>query len=245
MEIILYDAKWKTAAQTPPPSSKQKLKSRPSQFLGFGLILSSFLLLAINLAPILKEEIAYRLKKKSPQKNDLVYAKQLAQTAIEEEKEKERREETAKEAEKYGVSADFSIVIPKINAVSKIIPNVNPADEEEYKRLLKEGVAHSLGTKFPGEGGRIYLFSHSTNSPINISRYNAVFYLLKELTAGDEIIVFYGGKKFIYKIVDRLITSADDTKWLTQEVQEEILILQTCWPPGTSLKRLLVIAKPI
>jgi len=44
--------------------------------------------------------------------------------------------------------------------------------------------------------GTIFLFAHSTDAPWNIIRYNAVFYLLRELDAGDGIIVFFLGKRF-------------------------------------------------
>ena len=51
---------------------------------------------------------------------------------------------------------DFSIVIPKIGANSNIISNVNSANEAEYLSALTKGVAHTLGTTFPGEGGHIF-----------------------------------------------------------------------------------------
>ncbi len=41
---------------------------------------------------------------------------------------------------------NFSLIIPKIHAKSKIIPNVDPADEKAYLTALKEGIAHAKGT---------------------------------------------------------------------------------------------------
>ncbi len=51
------------------------------------------------------------------------------------------------------VDPDFSIVIPKIGANAKVQPNIDAADENIYLDALNKGVAHTLGTAFPGEGG--------------------------------------------------------------------------------------------
>jgi hypothetical protein len=76
---------------------------------------------------------------------------------------------------------DFSIFIPKIGANAKIYPNVDPAKEEEFLPVLQKGVAHAKGTVFPGLSGNIYLFAHSTDNFWDAGRYNAVFYLLKDV----------------------------------------------------------------
>ena len=113
---------------------------------------------------------------------------------------------------------------------------------------LKLGVAHAKGTGFPGGVGQnIYFFAHSTDSPINIIRYNAVFFLLRELESGDEIEVYFQGVKHRYAVFDKKIVEPTDTTYLMplNEGGIEQLILQTCWPPGTTLKRLLILAQPI
>lgn len=142
------------------------------------------------------------------------------------------------------VDTNFSIVIPKIGANSRIIPNVDPANYNEYMGALRMGVAHAAGTVFPGMNGNVYLFAHSTDYFWNVGRYNAVFYLLKELEAGDEIDVFFEGKRFIYIVAEKRIVKPSEVEYITQPTTEEQLTLQTCWPPGTTLERLLVIAKP-
>ncbi|MDP3758274.1 MAG: hypothetical protein Q8Q86_01005, partial [Candidatus Daviesbacteria bacterium] len=79
------------------------------------------------------------------------------------------------------VSTEYGIVIEKINANARIVSNVNPANEREYLSALQQGVAEALGSTPPGQPGNLYLFSHSTDAPWNIVRFNAVFYLLREL----------------------------------------------------------------
>ena len=137
---------------------------------------------------------------------------------------------------------NFSIVIPKIAANSKILANIDASDEKIYLPALQKGVAHAAGTAFPGEGGHIFLFAHSTDYFWNISSYNAVFYLLNKLENGDEVNLFYQGKRYLYKVIGKEIVDPTQVEYLTRKTNKEFLTLQTCWPPGTTFKRLLVFA---
>ena len=141
------------------------------------------------------------------------------------------------------VSTEFGIVIEKINANAKIVVNVNPAVEKEYVSALTEGVAHAAGTNLPGEVGNMYLFSHSTDAPWNIIRYNAIFYLLRELEKGDRVIIFYNNRRYDYIVYDKTLAKPADTHFLTDKYDVPVLTLQTCDPPGTLANRLIVRAK--
>lgn len=140
----------------------------------------------------------------------------------------------------------FGLVIPKIGANSTVIPNVDSSNEKEFLPILYQGIAHAKGTVFPGIPGNIYLFAHSSDNFWDVGRYNAVFYLLKDLTKGDDVVVFFENKRHNYVVSESVIVEGSDVSELvkSQEVGEERLILQTCWPPGTTWKRLLVIARP-
>ena len=141
------------------------------------------------------------------------------------------------------ISTDFGIVIEKINANAKIIPNVNAASEREYVSALTQGVAQALGSTPPGEKGNLYLFSHSTDAPWNIIRFNAIFFLLRELEIGDRVIIFYQNKRYDYIVYDKIIASPNDVSYLTNKYDAPVLTLQTCDPPGTLINRLIVRAK--
>lgn len=138
--------------------------------------------------------------------------------------------------------SEFSIVIPKISASAKVIANVDAGNSKIYNEALRQGVAHAAGSVLPGMKGTTYLFAHSTDGPWNVRRYNAVFYLLKELEAGDDIVAFFEGKKFFYTVVNKEIKDPKNTELFSQK-EEELLVLQTCWPPGTVKQVLLVTAK--
>jgi sortase A len=140
---------------------------------------------------------------------------------------------------------NFSVVVPKIGANSNVIGNVSTVEKDEYLQALKTGVAHASGTAFPGEGGHIFLFAHSTDNIFNVESYNAVFYLLYKLEVGDEVNLFYKGKRFVYRVTGKEIVDPDKVEYLTKKTDKEFLTLQTCWPPGTTFKRQLVFAEPI
>lgn len=237
MEIILYEAGQKstTSSKTRPT----KTIKRVLKVAGYNLLAASVLIAAVSFGPLLSQEVSYRLKPKPEPAQRQSQNKDSSLLARE-----TQRQQTLKEAQSYGVNADFSIVIPKIGAKANIIPNVDPANEAQYKSALKKGVGHAAGTKFPGNNGPIFLFAHSANTPADIIQYNAVFYLLKELKKGDEIIVFFTGQKFVYRVIEQFVTTANDIQWLTHQDNQEKLVLQTCWPPGTIQKRLIVVAKP-
>jgi LPXTG-site transpeptidase (sortase) family protein len=141
-------------------------------------------------------------------------------------------------------TGEFALSIPKIGAKAKVVANVNAADKKEYMEALKEGVAHAAGTAYPGQGKTVYLFAHSTTLGINQVRYNAVFYLLDQMEEGDLVQVVKDNRLYEYEVFEKKVVGAKEVEYLSYEDEGEVLVLQTCWPIGTALKRLLVMARP-
>lgn len=141
------------------------------------------------------------------------------------------------------INTDNAIVVERINANSPIVFDVDPGSEKAYMDALKVGVAHAEGTVLPGEPGNSYLFAHSVGNAWDIARYNAVFFLLRELTPGDRVVIFRDGWRYDFRVSDKKIVEPTDVEFLTAESDETTITLQTCWPPGTVLKRLLVFGK--
>lgn len=140
------------------------------------------------------------------------------------------------------VNTDFSLIIPKVGINTSVIPAVNPTDPGEYLEALKKGVAHASTSYFPDEDGTVYLFSHSTNYDWFVSDLNAVFYLLKNLTEGDLIVVYYKGRQYTYRLREKRVVAPTDVSYLIPQKGTKTLILQTCWPPGSTTERLLLFA---
>ncbi|MCL5435010.1 MAG: sortase [Patescibacteria group bacterium] len=141
------------------------------------------------------------------------------------------------------VDKEFGIVIPKIAANAKIISQVDPYNSNIYQIALTKGVAQARGTAYPDQIGNMFLFSHSSVNLLEATRYNSVFYLLSKLNKNDEIFIFYKNVKYKYKVSDIKIVDAKDISYLNPRSTNKELTLMTCWPAGTSYKRLLVIAE--
>lgn len=180
---------------------------------GFLLIIISLILFVFIFFPVAKVEIGYSLNKPK-----------------------------AIISEIKPVDKDFGIVIPKIGANSKIVANVDPFNSGIYQAALTKGVAQAKGSAMPSEIGNMFLFSHSSANILEASRYNSVFYLLSKLETSDEIYIYYKDTKYKYKVTDKKIVDAKDISYLNPKSDVRTLTLMTCWPPGTTYKRLLVIA---
>lgn len=225
--------------------------------LGSSLIVAGLAGLIFTAAPLVQSEILYRWNalviRPTPASVPTVF-QQGAPLAQAEDIDKQSlslrdkdKEEMLKLADEWGMpDTRFSIYIPKIKAKAKIVENVDPGNEKVYMEALSKGVAHASGSVLPGMEGATYLFAHSTNAPWNVTQYNAVFYLLREMQPGDEIYVFFLDKLYKYRVTEQKTVAADDVSWLLHAKEgKERLILQTCWPPGTLWKRLIVVAEPI
>lgn len=134
------------------------------------------------------------------------------------------------------------LTIPAIFVDEPIVFNVDPNDEKAYSEALKKGIAHASGTSFPGTGGVGYYFAHSSHPDV-VRQYNAVFYLLGKLKEGDDVYIWHDGKRGDYKVFKKEITDPGDVSFLHTSYDTETVVLQTCWPPGSTMKRLLVFAK--
>lgn len=228
--------------------SKEEIRFLAIRTVGNFFVLSSILGMFLTFGPAIKNEVVYRFERYKGVEYVVSDAKQIPSiTKVPEGKDTfedvlERRKEVRILTP---VDTDFGIIIPKIAANSKIVANIEAGDHDVYMEALRIGVAHAKGTYFPGQGGNIYLFAHSTDNFWNVGRYNAVFYLLKELEKGDEIDIYFQGVRHIYITQDKQIIEPNQVEYLTMLTEKEQLTLQTCYPPGTTLKRLIVTALPI
>jgi LPXTG-site transpeptidase (sortase) family protein len=141
------------------------------------------------------------------------------------------------------IDTDFGIVISKINANAKIIAQVDPYNSNIYQVALTKGVAQAKGTAFPDQTGNMFLFSHSSVNLFDAARYNSVFFLLTKLGKNDKIDIYYKKIKYEYEVKETKIIDPKEVSYLNASTKTKTLTLMTCWPPGTTLKRLLIIAE--
>lgn len=197
---------------------------------GTSLLLAGIFGLVFTFSPILIEEIKYRFS--SPSENTVA--------------DVSSGEPLGEESKRIlnPVDRNFSLLIPKIRLNAPVIANINPYDEKEYKEALTGGLAHAKGTSFPGEGKAVYIFGHSSNYLWDKSKYRAAFYLLKNLEISDKIVVAYDNQLFVYQVSEKKVVEPNELSFLSEGTKEK-LILQTCWPPISNWKRLVLIAQPL
>lgn len=107
-----------------------------------------------------------------------------------------------------------TIEIPKID--------VNlPVYYGDTLEILKQGVGHSSGSYFPGEGGSIIYMGHNSKN---------VFRRFSELQKGNEIKVTTTYGEFNYKIYDMQLIKETETEKLPIQKEQEKLMVYTCYP---------------
>ena len=137
----------------------------------------------------------------------------------------------------------YYLLIPKINAEAPIIQNVDPLNKTDYSQALEKGIAEARGSVPLGRPGTIYLFSHSSEPPWVMTRENTPFLRLVELQVGDSVKIYRNGKEYDFKVFDKKEVWPNEVQSI--DFKSNQLILQTCTPVGTDLKRLLVFARPV
>lgn len=218
------------------------------RFLGYFIFLIGVISVVFMLGPVFQVEASYRIDKLRGIERTVPNNVITSETSGSAEEEGDQGSSSfgavqTSENSIIPISTEYGIVIEKINANAQIIAGVNPGSEREYVSALGKGVAEAAGSTKPGEPGNLYLFSHSTDAPWNIVRFNAIFYLLRELEVGDRVIIFYQNKRYDYVVFDKTIAKPSDVSFLTNRYDAPVLTLQTCDPPGTLLNRLIIRAK--
>lgn len=136
----------------------------------------------------------------------------------------------------YNPSSD-SIVIPKININAPLI-QATGSTQKELNAALNQGVIIYPGSAMPGQNGEVFLSGHSSIYPWVKTQYGQVFALLDKLEKGDVVSLVFNNRQHDYRITGKQVLNANQVK--IQSGYEPKLTLMTCWPIGTSLKRLVV-----
>lgn len=139
------------------------------------------------------------------------------------------------------VNTDFSIVIEKLDVNAPIVKDVSVINKSDYLEALKKGVAHASFSGYPdGENSSVYLFAHSSNNFWELGEYSSVFNLLYKLNPKDEINIFYNNKRYLYSVENKILINDFKVDETIYETLGPTLTLQTCYPTGTSLYRLVI-----
>lgn len=197
--------------------NKSQSTKRKGNWLGLIPLIFGSLVLILTFLPIFRAEVNYKY-------NSIVSSKDQPKPTP------------------TPVNTDFSIQIGKININTPVIKNVDPYDSRKYQVALTRGVAHALGSVTPDQLGNVFIFAHSAQDWYQANRFNAIFYLINKLEKGDEITLYYQGKPYLYSVSKVATVDSNAVDYLKADQTVDTLQLMTCWPPGTTLKRMIVTA---
>ena len=133
----------------------------------------------------------------------------------------------------------FYITIPRLGIeearVETNAETLNPVD----------ALGHYPGTELPGEVGNTFIFGHSVLPWFfNPKNYKTIFSTLGKMEPGDEIFVKYNNRELKY-VVERIVEKPPSEVEPLAELKprylnDSTIVLMTCSPPGTKLRRLMV-----
>lgn len=133
------------------------------------------------------------------------------------------------------------IEIPKLNVAAPIIWTT---DTKNFDSDLKLGLVHYPGTAIPGNIGTSYISGHSSNYSWVKSNYKDILVHLDKLSVNDTFTVtvtLHGGAKTKLHYV---VKSSQEFQPTDQaqfaNTAKSVVALSTCWPPGTTARRLVV-----
>ena len=145
-------------------------------------------------------------------------------------------------ASPYLSAKSFAITLPSLGI--KDLTIAHPADFSHDGLLapLKNGLGHLFS--YPGQGGKILIYGHSSGYPWDVSKFTKIFRQINKLKIGDKVYVTYNGQLYTYQVSYKQTVDATDTSAYAQGGTEE-LILYTCWPPDSIKQRYLVHLVPV
>ncbi len=203
--------------------------------IGHSLILLGISILTFTYIPILYAEIVYDL---SPHQIDETSGSIKTVN-------KDRGPDYSNIQPYISPQGSYYILISKIGVKAPIVPEVSTANKVEYTKALENGVAHAKGTALPGENGNSFLFAHSSINFWKLGKYATVFNLLNKLENGDTVIIVKDDKPYLYEVFSKEIVKGWNTEPFDVEYSQPVLTLVTCYPPGSTINRLVVKAKKL
>jgi sortase A len=131
------------------------------------------------------------------------------------------------------IPKDNTLVIPRLSMQETIFDGPTAA-------TLNKGVWRRPQTSTPDRGSNTVLVGHR----FTYTDPEAVFYHLDKVQTGDDIIVYWQQKKYVYKVDKILIVPPTDIE-IENPTNEPLLTVYTCTPLWTAKNRLIIQAKPV
>jgi LPXTG-site transpeptidase (sortase) family protein len=131
--------------------------------------------------------------------------------------------------------------IPDLKISVPIIWSKDPGD---FEQDLQTGVVHYPGTAMPGEVGTTYIAGHSSNYVWAKGSYNKIFSTMGNLPLNSSFkitVTQTNGKTAVFNyVVTRTQQYSPTDQAQFANSGQSIVALSTCWPVGSTAKRLVV-----
>lgn len=146
-----------------------------------------------------------------------------------------------------GNAIDVNTDIPgrlEIPSLKINVPIIWTKDPKDFENDLRSGVVHYPGTALPGQIGTSYISGHSSNYVWAKGDYKKVFSKLGDLPDNTSFKVTVVQKNGRDAILNYVVTHRQEFLPTDQEqfrnTGKSVMALSTCWPPGSTAKRLVV-----
>ena len=136
-----------------------------------------------------------------------------------------------------------SLEIPRIGIVAPVVISQSTVIETIVKEL-DAGAVYYPGSVLPVEEGQIIILGHSAPPGWPKIKHDWIFSDINNLQPGDEIILYFEHRKYIYEVVQKsILESGQEISLNGFSPTDNVLTLVSCWPPGKLYKRDAVQAK--
>jgi|GEM_PF-1633231 len=159
------------------------------------------------------------------------------------------------ELKQWEIREAFALSIPSLSVRAPVLlPSLrfwNARAWDQLERQMQVGLFSGLvaypHSVAPGRLGTVIIAGHSSppTDRAKESRYGQIFSRLPELLPHDQIVLRTGTDSFTYEVIDTKVISAGDTTILSQQKQDALLTVITCYPVGSTRERFVVIAKKV
>jgi len=163
--------------------------------------------------------------------------------------------EDQEELRQWELQTSYALSIPALSVRAPVLlPSLrfwNARAWDQLERQMQVGLLGGLvaypHSVAPGTVGTVIIAGHSSppTDRAKESRYGKIFERLPEIALHDQIVLQVGGVSFTYEVVDTKVVPAGDTSILSQQKDEALLTLITCYPVGAARERFVVIAKKV
>lgn len=161
-----------------------------------------------------------------------------------------QQNQTAPTTGNMNASEDINTNIPgklEIPANKISVPLIWTKDVKSFDADLKKGIVHYPGTALPGQIGTSYISGHSSGYLWDKSPYKTIFAGLGGVTDGTSFTIsatLKNGKTAVYHyVVASRGEFAPNDQAQFVNTADSMVALSTCWPIGSTAKRLVLFSK--